>query len=231
MRRMLFAGAGAVLAALLTASPASAAPGVSAPGQADLDAARQAAVAAMPRASQFLAADSATVAGDPVAVFTLNPEFVTSPKAPVATLEYVATTVTGGGRSAAVWTVKKDGAWTVVNIASGGDEQGYASAAGAGGVVFHEPQVNAWYVLRGETVSPLNADARAAVGEGKSVAAYQKLVSARYGDKLPGSAYHRSGKAGGYGEEAGGSGWAPALWLLGCAALALVVFAPRLRTR
>ncbi|MDH6579092.1 hypothetical protein [Kitasatospora sp. MAP5-34] len=46
--------------------------------------------------------------------------------------------------------------------------------------------MNAWYVLRGGRVLPLDDEARRSVGAGGvSLAAYQKLVHQRYGDKLP----------------------------------------------
>ncbi|GIG60771.1 hypothetical protein Lfu02_51430 [Longispora fulva] len=246
MPRLVLVGAGAALA-LLIASPASAAPGVQAPSSADLAAARQATSASLTEVGRFFAsagrspvgvapADLAAkasaaapqVVGDSVAVYSLNPAFVRSADAAVAVADLIATkTVASDGRTASVWTAKQSGAWTVVNIAEGAEEVDYA-VAGAGGTVFKEPQINAWYVLRGDRVTPLNADARGSVGDGVSVAAYQKLVHKRYADKLPGSAYDKAGKAGGYGESAGdGSPTWP--WLVALAALGLVVFAPRLR--
>ncbi|MEU3572704.1 hypothetical protein AB0E96_30415, partial [Kitasatospora sp. NPDC036755] len=66
-------------------------------------------------------------------------------------------------------------------------------------VLVREPQVNAWYVLRDGRVLPLDDEARRSVGAGGvTLAAYQQLVHQRYGDKLPGSAYDRAGKGGGY---------------------------------
>ncbi|WP_412542110.1 hypothetical protein R8Z50_06115 [Longispora sp. K20-0274] len=243
MPRLVLVGAGAVLA-LLVASPASAAPGVSAPSAADLAAARQATSGSLSEVGRFFAANgrnpqgadlaaraadaAPTVVGDSVAVYSLNPAFVKSASAAVAVTDMIATkAVASDGRTASVWTAKQSGAWTVVNIAEGAEEVDYA-LAGAGGTVFKEPQINAWYVLRGDRVTPLNADARGSVGDGVSLAAYQKLVNKRYADKLPGSAYDKAGKAGGYGESAGdGSPTWP--WLVALAALGLVVFAPRLR--
>ncbi|MEV6525341.1 hypothetical protein AB0M43_25640 [Longispora sp. NPDC051575] len=246
MPRLVLVGAGATLA-LLIASPASAAPGVAAPSAADLAAARQATSANLSEVGRFFAANGKSpqgvapadlaarataaaprVVGDAVAIYSLNPAFVKSGSAAVAVTDMIATkAVASDGRSASVWTAKQSGAWTVVNIAEGSEEVDYA-LAGAGGTVFKEPQINAWYVLRGDRVTPLNADARTSVGEGVSLAAYQKLVNSRYADKLPGSAYDKAGKAGGYGESAGdGSPTWP--WLVALAALGLVVFAPRLR--
>ncbi|GAA3171980.1 MULTISPECIES: hypothetical protein [Streptomyces] len=140
-----------------------------------------------------------------VPVYGLSPDFVREkPGAPVARLEALATrAVASDGRTASVWTVRRGGSWKVVNIATGDDET-RAAAAGArlaaGGTVFHEPQINAWYVQQGDRVRPLDAEARKAVGAGgTTVAAYRERVAKAYGDKLPGSAYDRRGEAGGYG--------------------------------
>ncbi|MFD5436137.1 hypothetical protein ACFWJ4_28820 [Kitasatospora sp. NPDC127067] len=143
------------------------------------------------------------LAGDTVPVYLLDPGFVAgTPGAPVAKAEFTASKVVAAdGQSASVWTVRQGGAWKVVNIASGGDESDYAAkAAGSGGgTAFREPQVNAWYVLRDGRVLPLDDEARRSVGAGGvTLAAYQQLVHQRYGDKLPGSAYDRSGEGGGY---------------------------------
>ncbi|MFJ6618217.1 hypothetical protein ACIQOW_11685 [Kitasatospora sp. NPDC091335] len=143
------------------------------------------------------------LAGDTVPVYVLDRGFVAgSPGAPVAKAEFTASKVVAAdGQTASVWTVRQDGAWKVVNIASGGDESDYAAkAAGSGGgTVFREPQVNAWYVLRDGRVLPLDDEAGRSVGAGGvTLAAYQQLVHQRYGDKLPGSAYDREGRGGGY---------------------------------
>ncbi|MFD7534602.1 hypothetical protein [Streptomyces sp. NPDC059819] len=146
------------------------------------------------------------IQGDAVPVYTLSPGFVAGkPGAPVAQLEYLASTaVSSDGQKASLWTVKQGSSWQVVNIATGDDETRYAAAGAAklpGGTVFQEPQINAWYVEKGSTVLPLDEDAVKAVGAGgTTLAAYQKRVATAYGDKLPGSAYDRSGKAGGYAE-------------------------------
>ncbi|OAR26414.1 hypothetical protein A8W25_06520 [Streptomyces sp. ERV7] len=153
-----------------------------------------------------LAAAAPRVQGDPVPVYTLSPEFVAGRAgAPVAKLEYLASTaVSSDGQKASLWTVPQGTTWKVVNIATGDDEARYA-AAGAGrlpgGTVFQEPQINAWYVQKGATVLPLDEDAVRAVGAGgTTLAAYRQRVQRAYGDKLPGSAYAQSGKAGGYGQ-------------------------------
>ncbi|MFI6152118.1 hypothetical protein ACIBCA_05455 [Kitasatospora sp. NPDC051170] len=147
-------------------------------------------------------ASAPRLAGDTVPVYVLDAAFVAgTPGAPVARAEFTASKVVAAdGQSASVWTVRQGGTWRVVNIASGGDESDYAAkAASSGGTAFREPQINAWYVLRDGRVLPLDDEARRSVGaSGVSLAAYQKLVHQRYGDKLPGSAYDRAGEGGGY---------------------------------
>ncbi|MFJ8433731.1 hypothetical protein ACIQ9P_20775 [Kitasatospora sp. NPDC094019] len=149
------------------------------------------------------AAAAPRLAGDTVPVYLLDADFVSgTPGAPVARAEFTASKVVAAdGRVASVWTVEQNGDWRVVNIATGGDESDYAAraAAGGGGTAFREPQINAWYVLRDGRVLPLDDEARRSVGAaGVSLAGYQGLVRQRYGDKLPGSAYDRAGKGGGY---------------------------------
>ncbi|MFD9484191.1 hypothetical protein ACFWBX_09330 [Streptomyces sp. NPDC059991] len=153
-----------------------------------------------------LTAAAPRIQGDAVPVYTLSPEFVAGRAgAPVAKLEYLASTaVSSDGQKASLWSVPQGTTWKVVNIATGDDESRYA-AAGAGrlpgGTVFQEPQINAWYVQKGATVLPLDEDAVRAVGaRGTTLAAYRQRVQRAYGDKLPGSAYAKSGKAGGYGQ-------------------------------
>ncbi|QKW21341.1 hypothetical protein HUT16_21780 [Kitasatospora sp. NA04385] len=153
--------------------------------------------------------------GDTVPVYTLSAAFVAGRAGtPVAEVEFTATTaVAADGQRASVWTARQGGGWRVVNIASGGDETDYAAAAAAdGGTAFREPQLDAWYELKDGRVLPLDEDARRSVGaHGTTVAAYQRLVHQRYGDKLPGSAYDASGKAGGFETAAPGTGAAPLL--------------------
>ncbi|MFC7306580.1 hypothetical protein ACFQVC_20425 [Streptomyces monticola] len=139
-----------------------------------------------------------------VPVYYLSPEFVAGEKgAPVARLEFLASkAVSSDGQEASLWTVKQGGEWQVVNIATGDDETHYARVGAdklPGGRVFHEPQIDAWYVERHARVLPIDKDAAQAIGSaGTSLSAYQKRVERAYGDKLPGSAYAESGKAGGY---------------------------------
>ncbi|MFJ9697461.1 hypothetical protein [Kitasatospora sp. NPDC101183] len=177
-------------------------------------------------------ASAPRLSGDTVPVYTLDAAFVAgTPGAPVAKAEFTASKVVAAdGQSASVWTVRQGGSWRVVNIASGGDESDYAArAAGTGGgTAFREPQINAWYVLRDGRVLPLDDEARRSVGEGGvSLAAYQKLVHKRYGDKLPGSAYDRAGEGGGYQVDAadgtGGGSRLPAV--TAAAALGVTVLA------
>ncbi|WP_110944847.1 hypothetical protein [Streptomyces niger] len=152
------------------------------------------------------------IEGATVPVYVLSPDFVRGRSgAPVAKLDFLASkAVSADGQEASVWSVRPRGAdgWRVVNIATGADETAYAAKAAAkGGTLFREPQIDAWYVQRGDRILPLDADAKQAVGAtGTTVAAYQKRVRAAYADKLPGSAYDRRGEAGGYGTPARPSG-------------------------
>ncbi|MEV8313157.1 hypothetical protein AB0Q95_03200 [Streptomyces sp. NPDC059900] len=164
------------------------------------------------------AAADPRVAGEAVPVRYLSPDFVAGKKgAPIARVEFLASkAVSSDGQEASLWTVKQGGSWEVVNIATGDDETHYARVGAdklPGGTVFHEPQINAWYVQGRGRVLPLDADAVRAVGRGGvSVAAYQRRVRDAYADKLPGSAYAESGKAGGFApkERAGEPPAAPA---------------------
>ncbi|MFH8622309.1 hypothetical protein ACH4A8_10450 [Streptomyces vietnamensis] len=159
--------------------------------------------------SRFFARDGALartaaaprVEGASVPVRLLSPDFVAGkPGAPVARVEFRASrAVASDGQKASLWTVKQaGGGWQVVNIATGDDEIRYAEM-GRGGLVFREPQIDAWYVQKGTKVLPLDEDAVRAVGRGgTSLAAYRERVARAYGDKLPGSSYAKRGAAGGY---------------------------------
>ncbi|MFC4515061.1 hypothetical protein [Streptomyces ehimensis] len=222
------AAAGALTAALLGLAPlahAAPPPAVPAPppaaGVAEAhDAA--AAPATLATLSRFFARDGANrdgaardgalaktdarprIDGATVPVYTLDPEFVAGKEgAPIARLDFLASTaVSADGQKASVWTARTGNTWSVVNIATGDDETRYAAAGArklSGGTVFREPQINAWYVQRGDRVLPLDEDAVRAVGEqGTTVGAYRDRVRKAYGAKLPGSAYDRKGVAGGY---------------------------------
>lgn len=151
-----------------------------------------------------LAAAQPRIEGETVPVHYLSPEFVAGKAgASVARLEFLASkAVSSDGQQAALWTAQTAAGWQVVNIATGDDEFRYAQLGAAklpGGTVFREPQIDAWYVAGGERVLPLDEDAATAVGaQGTSLAAYRTRVVKAYADKLPGSAYGRSGKAGGF---------------------------------
>ncbi|MFG2709734.1 hypothetical protein ACGFX2_04140 [Streptomyces goshikiensis] len=154
------------------------------------------------------------VEGEAIPVHYLSPDFVAGKAgAPVARLEFLASeAVASDGQRAALWTAKTGAGWQVVNIATGDDEFRYARLGAEklpGGVVFREPQIDAWYVAGGGRVLPLDEDAGRAVGGGVSLAAYRERVVQAYGDKLPGSAYAKSGKAGGYSAGAGSVGAVP----------------------
>jgi hypothetical protein len=139
--------------------------------------------------------------GPTVTVYTLDPGFVAERQgAPVADPDFLASkAVSASGQVASLWTARTASGWKVVNIATGGEETDYVARAHGDGTVFREPQINAWYVLRGDRVLPLDAEARHAVGAGgTTLAAYQRRVHQAYADMLPGSAYDRAGKSGGF---------------------------------
>ncbi|MFJ6717093.1 hypothetical protein [Streptomyces sp. NPDC091259] len=158
------------------------------------------------------------VEGEAIPVNYLSPDFVAGKAgASVARLEFLASkAVASDGQQASLWTARTEAGWQVVNIATGDDEFRYARLGEQklpGGTVFREPQIDAWYVAQGARVLPLDEDAERAVGAGgTSLAAYRARVARAYGDKLPGSAYAKAGKAGGYaeGSAAGPTGGAAA---------------------
>ncbi|MBT2429873.1 hypothetical protein J7F02_30815 [Streptomyces sp. ISL-112] len=219
--------------ALFTAAPLATADEAPAPPKltaATLEAAHEAASApaTLDTLSRFFAREGAVartaaaprIEAKTVPVRTLSAAFVAGrPGAAPSTLDYLAATaVSSDGQKASLWTVPGadgSGKWQVVNVATGDDEARY-TARGArelpGGTVFREPQIDAWYVHDASRVLPLDEDATAAVGaKGTTLVAYRARVKEAYGDKLPGSGYAKSGKAGGYGPEAAaGTGAAPA---------------------
>ncbi len=136
----------------------------------------------------------ATVGGTPVAVYELSPEFVAGRSTKAGKLAYLAVPARGeDGSTASVWTVRDQrGDWVVANIAAGDVEFRNAAGLAPGAVLLREPQTNTWYAVDGASVRPL------AGGAAIPLAEYQRGVAARYGDKLPGSAYDRSGLAGGF---------------------------------
>lgn len=160
-------------AALLTvAAPGAAAATGPTAGPAALAAARHAATepTTLDTLARFFAREGAVtrsaaaprIEGAAVPVNTLDPDFVAGkPGAPVARLDYLATTaVSSDGQKASLWTLPKegkDGGWQVVNIASGDDETRYAAEGTRrlpGGTVFREPQTDAWFVQKGTKVLP-----------------------------------------------------------------------------
>ncbi|TWG02384.1 MYXO-CTERM domain-containing protein [Streptomyces brevispora] len=215
------AGVLAGSALLTVAAPQAAAATGPAATPAALAAAHEAATdaATLDTLSRFFAREGAVtsaaaaprIEGAAVPVRTLAADFVAGEQgASVAGLDYLASTaVSSDGQKASLWTLPepgKAGRWQVVNIATGDDEARY-TAAGArklpGGTVFREPQIDAWYVQKGNRVLPLDRDAAGAVGaDGTTLAVYRTRVRAAYADKLPGSRYARSGRAGGYGPTA-----------------------------
>ncbi|WP_051385624.1 hypothetical protein [Actinokineospora inagensis] len=145
-------------------------------------------------AAGFASTGPAQVGGSSVPVYELTGDFVAGKSTKVGRLAYVAVPAAcAGGAKASVWTVR-DGAghWSVANIAAGDLEFRHAAEVGAGAVLLQEPQTNSWYALTGNSVRSL------ATGRTVTVAQYQRDVAARYGDKLPGSAYDRQGVAGGF---------------------------------
>ncbi|MCT4355078.1 hypothetical protein M5362_18265 [Streptomyces sp. Je 1-79] len=206
-------GAGFLSAAALVALGAVPATAAEAPPRAQTPEKAASAPATLDTLSRFFARDGALArsAARPrieeasVPVRVLSPEFVAGKAgAPVARVEFHASkAVASDGQTASLWTARRaDGDWQVVNIATGDDEIRYAdqgARALPGGIVFREPQIDAWYVQKGAKVLPLDEDAVRAVGRnGTSLAAYRDRVVKAYGAKLPGSAYARKGAAGGY---------------------------------
>ncbi|MEU8433279.1 hypothetical protein AB0F18_10220 [Streptomyces sp. NPDC029216] len=157
---------------------------------------------------------------DPVPMFEISPEFVTgktqaTPQTAIR-LSYLASRVTASdGKNAAVLLAPKGAAattgsgpqnvgaegWQLAGIRDGDAEVGFAERGTAQARTFTEPQIHAWYRLTADgMVEPLNEEATTGLGgkRGVTLAAYQKLVTSRYGDKMPGSEYDRKGLAGGY---------------------------------
>ncbi|MFI8422598.1 hypothetical protein [Streptomyces sp. NPDC085479] len=212
----LVTGATALLALGLAAPAAAAAPGTDPLPAAPTAERAAAAPETLATVGRFFARDGALarsaeaprISGASVPVRILAADFVAGAAgAPVAREEYRASlAVAADGRKASLWTVRRSGGWQVVNIATGDDEIRYAREGARklpGGMVFREPQIDAWFVQKGAKVLPLDEDAVAAVGRnGTTLTAYRDRVTRAYADKLPGSAYARKGAAGGYGPEA-----------------------------
>ncbi|MFJ5546468.1 hypothetical protein [Streptomyces sp. NPDC093225] len=157
---------------------------------------------------------------DPVPMFEISPEFVAgktraTPQTALR-LSYLASRVTtSDGKNAAVLLAPKGNTatrgsgpqdvgaegWELAGIRDGDNDVSLAERGTPQSRAFTEPQIHAWYRLTdGGMVEPLNKEATTGLRGKRSMtlAAYQKLVHARYGDKLPGSEYDRKGLAGGY---------------------------------
>jgi LPXTG-motif cell wall-anchored protein len=145
---------------------------------------------------------------DPLAVNEITPGFVAGTSQPIAT-EAVKLTRLVASLSTAVndrqvtvmLAPTQGGGWHLAAVREGDSETTYAGKAGVGTLVFTEPQIRGWYLLRLVTVEPLNDQAREGLGgrSSMSLSEYQKLVKARYADKLPASEYDTKGMSSGYG--------------------------------
>ncbi|MFI5534089.1 hypothetical protein ACIA8O_36685 [Kitasatospora sp. NPDC051853] len=148
---------------------------------------------------------------DPLALNEITPGFVAGTSLPVATeavrLSHLVSALNApvNGRNATVMLAPTEGGgWHLAAVRDGDADAAYAGKAGAGTLVFTEPQIRGWYQLRLTTVEPLNDAARQGLDGRPSVSLgdYQKLVKARYADKLPGSTYDTTGMSSGYGPAA-----------------------------
>ncbi|GAA1310660.1 hypothetical protein [Saccharothrix xinjiangensis] len=145
---------------------------------------------------------------DPLAFNEITPGFVAGTAQPVAVeairLTYLVSslsTTVNDRQATVVLAPTQGGGWHLAAVREGDGDVVHAAKAGVGTLVFTEPQVRGWYELRLITVKPLNDQAREALGGRSSVSLseYQKLVKARYADKLPGSDYDARGMSSGYG--------------------------------
>lgn len=144
---------------------------------------------------------------DPVALNEITPGFVAGTAKPLPTeaikltqlVSSLSTTV--NGRNATVMLAPtQGGGWHLAAVRDGDSDATYAGKATLGTLVFTEPQIRGWYQLKLTTVEPLNDQARQGLGGQASATLgdYQKLVKARYADKLPGSEYDTTGYSSGY---------------------------------
>ncbi|MFD2470007.1 hypothetical protein [Amycolatopsis silviterrae] len=202
--------AGAIAAAVFAATPASAATPA---GPSPSDTAAISGVLASPGTAARLAhtkfpgaapaaAHATRAAADTstqIPVYEPTAAFISGASDVPAALAYVASPAhLADGRDATVWTQPSASGWQVINVASGNDEQVHAAAA-HGGYLLHEPQVNAWYSVNGDTVTVLDgAVSGVPAGTRVTLATYQAELQKRYGDKLPGSTYDKTGAGGGY---------------------------------
>ena len=145
--------------------------------------------------------------------------FITGKSAVPAALAYVAAPATiGDGTTATVWLQRAGNGWEVFNVASGDVENQFAARVSSG-YLLHEPQANAWYAVDGDTVKVLDGGVTtAAEGTSMTLEQYRAMLNERYGDKLPGSTYDRTGAAGGYGPAETPASELP-VWLFACGAV------------
>ncbi|MFD7084223.1 LPXTG cell wall anchor domain-containing protein [Streptomyces sp. NPDC059918] len=180
---------------------------------------------------------------DPLARNEITPGFVAGTAKPLPTeavkltqlVSSLGTTV-NGRNATVVLAPTQGGGWHLAAIRDGDTDAAYAGKATLGTLVFTEPQIRGWYQLKLTTVEPLNDEARQGLGGQASVSLsdYQKLVKARYADKLPGSEYDTDGYSSGYSPQPkAADASSSALLLAGgsSAALALVGGAAVLRRR
>ncbi|WP_031073874.1 hypothetical protein [Streptomyces sp. NRRL WC-3742] len=145
---------------------------------------------------------------DPLALNEITAGFIAGTALPipseVAKLSYLVAALNApvNGRNATVMLAPtQGGGWHLAAVRDGDSDATYAGKATAGTLVFTEPQIRGWYQLKLTTVEPLNDQARQGLNGQTSVPLldYQKLVKARYADKLPGSEYDTTGMSSGYG--------------------------------
>ncbi|MFI8081630.1 hypothetical protein ACIF6L_12670 [Kitasatospora sp. NPDC086009] len=145
---------------------------------------------------------------DPLALNEITPGFAAGTSLPIATeavkLSYLVSALNApvNGRNATVMLAPtQGGGWHLAAVREGDSDATFAGRATVGTLVFSEPQIRGWYQLKLTTVEPLNDQARQGLDgqSAVSLSAYQKLVKARYADKLPGSVYDTTGMSSGYG--------------------------------
>ncbi|RJQ78196.1 hypothetical protein D5S17_13510 [Pseudonocardiaceae bacterium YIM PH 21723] len=130
-------------------------------------------------------AEAPKLVGEPHEVMTLNPQFVAGvPGAAPAVFAHLSIQAdSANGQHASVWLGRAGDGWTVQHIT--GDLTDLTVTA-AGGAVFDEPQIGAWYRLSGNRVLPLNDAARIVAGPYFTVQAYQERVHRLYADGAQG---------------------------------------------
>ncbi|WP_197288627.1 hypothetical protein [Nocardia sp. NRRL S-836] len=149
---------------------------------------------------------------DPLPVSEITPGFVAGTSQPIAAEAVKLTrlvsslnTTVNDRQVTVMLAPTQGGGWHLAAVREGDGEATFAGKAGAGTLVFTEPQIRGWYLLKLITVEPLNDQAREGLGgkSSMSLSDYQKLVKARYADKLPASEYGTKGMSSGYGIASG----------------------------